>query len=640
MATLRQSEHRLAAIFAGAAAGLSEISLEGGLERVNDEFCRIVGRPRATLLGTSLLAIAHADDAVVILRAVAQAVQTHDRVVIDHRYVQSDGQPIWVNTLLTRIDDPTGKPRAIVVVTVDLTPQREIQRALVESEAKFRTLAEASPGIIWLVDPTGALRYVNQRYLEFFGTTEEEVFARPWHLPVHPDDAVDHAAELNNALRTPHPLLSRCRCRRYDGQWRWIESQAAPHFGDDGRYLGHVGHSLDITDLLDATQGFRRSEERMRHVIEIETVGIVFFNLNGGLITQTNSAFLQMSGYTVEDIDRGSLRLETLTPPEYRAKTTQALDELVSLGRTFPYEKEYLRKDGTRRWGLFAATRLSPREGVKFVVDISERKQGEEELVGYRDELEERVRIRTAELDAANGALRDEILERERGQQAHHALLQQLVSAQEDERRRISRELHDQVGQDLTALMLGLKALERSADPPSRTELHRLQALTQGVGKQIHDMALELRPTALDDLGLVRTLSNYVDDWSKRVGIEVDFHSGGWQGERLPSYVETTLYRIIREALNNVAKHAAASRVSLIIERRGDQVVAIIEDNGKGFDSDRTQSRNPHRLGLLGMRERAALAQGEVSIESSLGGGTTVFVRLPLQPPANKTSHG
>jgi signal transduction histidine kinase len=140
-----------------------------------------------------------------------------------------------------------------------------------------------------------------------------------------------------------------------------------------------------------------------------------------------------------------------------------------------------------------------------------------------------------------------------------------------------------------------------------------------------------LRPTALDDLGLLRTLSNYAEEWSARTNIAVTFHSTGMEAGRLPRHIETTLYRIACEALNNVLKHSEARHVSIILERREPQASIIVEDNGKGFDVEAFQSPgNRRRLGLLGMKERATLLDGELTIESSPGQGTTVFVRIPL----------
>jgi PAS domain S-box-containing protein len=439
--------------------------------------------------------------------------------------------------------------------------------------------------------------------------------------------------------------------------------QSTPLISRDGRLLGMLSNyfsaprrptqaevrlldllgrmAADFIERVQAERALRRSEERLRRAIEIETVGIIFFTTSGA-ITEANNAFLRMSGYTRADLEAGGLRWDTMTPSEWMPHSLRALEEFKSTGRTSPYEKEYIRKDGSRWWALFSATRLDEDEGVEFIIDITERKAASLELRRHSADLETRVQERTAALDAANGALRDEIIERHRAESSRQELLRQLATAQEEERRRLSRELHDEIGQHLTALMLGLKSLEsRALDGEMHAALANLHAITERIGKEVHDLALELRPTALDDLGLLRALANYIEEWSIQSKVEVDFHSSGWTGERLPVPIETTIYRIAQEALTNILKHAQGSRVSLIVERRAEEVIMIVEDDGRGFDVEAVP-RHPgsKRLGLLGMKERAALMDGEMKIESSPGNGTTLFVRIPLRRWEATKSHG
>ena len=189
------------------------------------------------------------------------------------------------------------------------------------------------------------------------------------------------------------------------------------------------------------------------------------------------------------------------------------------------------------------------------------------------------------------------------------------------------------MGQHLTALSLGLKSLENAAATSAeRQSLHQLLELADLMGREVHQLALELRPTALDDLGLRTALVNYIETWSERCGVEVDFQSTGLDGGRLPPLLESTLYRVVQEALTNVLRHARASRVSLILQRSGNQVLLVIEDDGRGFDPDAgiKAASVTGRLGLLGMQERLALVAGNLTIESTPQAGTTLFARIPL----------
>ncbi|MES2693123.1 MAG: ATP-binding protein, partial [Verrucomicrobiota bacterium] len=178
--------------------------------------------------------------------------------------------------------------------------------------------------------------------------------------------------------------------------------------------------------------------------------------------------------------------------------------------------------------------------------------------------------------------------------------------------------------------------LEKDLHSPSEamTTLQSLQAITENVGQEIHEVALELRPTALDDLGLVRALSAFLEEWVSRSQLEIEFEHAGLGTERLPAHLETTLYRVICEAVHNVIKHAKAKRVSIILDRKAGRVVGTVEDNGIGFDVDALPlSASSKRLGMVGMKERVALLNGELTVESEPDRGTTILVRLPLPKP-------
>lgn len=218
-------------------------------------------------------------------------------------------------------------------------------------------------------------------------------------------------------------------------------------------------------------------------------------------------------------------------------------------------------------------------------------------------------------------------------------LSQRLSEAQEDERRRISRELHDQVGQTVTGLALGLKALEASlggtkADAEQISRVAWLRSLAAEIGRDIHRAASHLRPSALDDLGLDQALDALAADWGHQYGVAVDVQVTGEQGARLPSEVEIVVYRVVQEALTNVLKHAEARDVSVVLDHARTEFRVIVEDDGKGFDVlafDRDR-RAASRFGLLGMRERLSRVGGTVLIESAPGAGTSVFIAIPLAP--------
>jgi signal transduction histidine kinase len=206
--------------------------------------------------------------------------------------------------------------------------------------------------------------------------------------------------------------------------------------------------------------------------------------------------------------------------------------------------------------------------------------------------------------------------------------LRRVVEAQELERRRLARELHDETGQALTSILLGLKGLEdRMDDTDSRAAAEELRGLVVSTLQDVRRLAVELRPSALDDFGLVAALERLTDSFSEQTGISVDFQTA-LADERLPEEVETALYRIVQESLTNVVKHARARRVSILLARKDGAVKAVVEDDGRGFDpSEQTNSG----FGLVGMRERLALLGGRLQVESSAEAGTTIAAEVPVR---------
>jgi two-component system sensor histidine kinase UhpB len=259
-------------------------------------------------------------------------------------------------------------------------------------------------------------------------------------------------------------------------------------------------------------------------------------------------------------------------------------------GSEFPVEIGY----NSLRIGTSRLIRLA-------VVDISQRKLTEERLaqaVAERDQMRRR-----------------------------------LMQAQDDERRRLARDLHDQTGQALTAAMLDLKAMEPQVAESDRFRMRNIQIQFEKIGETLHRVVWELRPAAIDHLGLAAVLASYVEEWNAQYGIRADFHCRDSMVDMLPADVRTTLYRLVQEGLTNIAKHArAAMSVSVVIDRLGATSRLTIEDDGPGFDpsAQRPGSREGG-LGIAGMRERIALLGGTLEIETSVGRGTTVYARIPIE---------
>ena len=229
-----------------------------------------------------------------------------------------------------------------------------------------------------------------------------------------------------------------------------------------------------------------------------------------------------------------------------------------------------------------------------------------------------------------NARLWDDLREKER---VRGQLLEKVIVAQEEERKRIARELHDDTGQAITSLMVGLRATSDACDPDVRTRFEPLREIAAQTLESVKRLARELRPPLLDDLGLPAALERYISSYRVNFGLNADLQMTGFRdGARLPAEAELALYRIIQESLTNVAKHARAKNVSVVVERKPQAVVAIVEDDGRGFDTRMVfELQDEMKLGLHGMRERAELLGGRLQIESAPNAGSSVFVEIPIQ---------
>jgi len=272
-------------------------------------------------------------------------------------------------------------------------------------------------------------------------------------------------------------------------------------------------------------------------------------------------------------------------------------------------------QQATRRLGVHSALYVPLIvRGQGIGVVIAHDKQGATPVFSEDD-------LRLAESLAARAAIAVDLSER-----VSRDSVRRVVEAQELERARLARELHDETGQALTSILLGLKPLEQTADSAeAREALTSVRELVISTLQDVRRLAVELRPSALDDFGLVPAVERLTDTFREQSGLQVDLESQLGE-ERLATEAETTLYRVIQEALTNVIKHAEAERVSILLQRKNSAVLAVVEDDGSGFDPGSTRE---DALGLAGMRERVSLAGGRLQVESTPGSGTTVVAEVP-----------
>jgi two-component system CheB/CheR fusion protein len=449
----------------------------------------------------------------------------------------------------------------------------------------------------------------------------------------------DLLADLDRVLASLQPVQREVETR----ERRWYLMNILPYRTAQDHIEGVIVTFLDITERKQAEGRLQASEERLRLLIESVTDYSIIIQGIDGRIEVWNPGAERMFGYTKAEAVGQSI--EIIFTPEDRVQGAhiEEMKRAREAGHAAD-ERWHLRKDGSRFYvsGVLTLLRDGTLDGyAKIARDLTESKRTEEELRRAHEELEQRVEERTRELAEVNEALRVENAERRQIEKSRLQLLRQLVRTQEDERRRIARDIHDHLGQQSTALRLNLEALKDMCVAYKELcgPIAQMQMIAARLDADVDFLAWELRPAALDDLGLAAALANFIKEWSNHFAIPADFHTTGIDKERPSPEAETNLYRIAQEALNNTVKHAQASRVDVLLERRDHQVVLIVEDDGVGFDpNDKEQA--DRGLGLLGMRERAAIIGGTLEIEASPNRGTTIFARVPVLFPEEGVVEG
>jgi PAS domain S-box-containing protein len=577
---------------------------------VNPAAIRIFGASSADeVLGRSPFDFFHIDQHVHLRDRVSKLLAGCTVPVNEERAVGLNGVVTEVEVACTLFEDSNG--RAIESVMRDITERKRTEAALRESEERLSlAFAGAQEGVWdWNLE-TGQVVY-SPRWKQMLGYEEWEIEAHvsAWERLLHPDDH-ERARALNAAVaRGERSYEAEFRLRHKAGHFVDVLSRGLPVRREPGGPVVRiVGTHFDLTERKRDEAALRESEERLTLAFAGAQEGIYDWNLETGAVVYSPH-WKRMLGYEDHEIEPHVSAFERLIHPDDLNRATH-VNTSVSQGE-MPYEMEFrLRhKNGHYIHVLSRGfpVRREPNGPVVRIVgthfDLTERKQAEESR------------------------------ERERSERARTELLGRLVFAQEDERRRIAREMHDQFGEQLTALGLRIRAIKDAAKGHGdlSAEIAALEEVAQQLDRDVDHLVWELRPTALDDLGLRAALANYIEDWSRRAQIHAELHTAGLSTERLASEIETTLYRIAQEALNNIAKHAHARQVEIILERRTDQVLLIVEDDGVGFEPV-GMDRQRRGFGLLGMQERAALVGATVQIESAPGEGTTIFVRTPTMP--------
>jgi PAS domain S-box-containing protein len=602
------SEDTLRLVFDSVPALIHTGRPDGYLDFFNQCWLDYVGRSLEDMSGWKWTAAIHPDDVAATVEKWRRAVATGKPFEHESRVRRADGE--YRSVLHHKV--PLRDDRGIIVrwygSSIDIQDRKRAEETTRASAERWRAVFENLAVGIALTDPSGKYVASNRAYQEMMGYTDEELRARSYMDITYEEDR-----EINRGLSTElwegkrQQFQLEKRYRRKDGNLIWARATISAAAGLPGTSRFGMGVVEDITERKRAEHALRESEARFRALFQSVQVGVVVSGPNAENLS-SNAAALEMLGVT-EDQLRGITSFDGKWNAFYEDGTPcpgpeHPIPRAIATGQPVPnmvlgVDRPAL---GDRIWLLVSAQPQIASDGkVTNVIccfeDITERKRVEEGLQRSRDQL--------------------------------RALAARLQSAREAERTQVAREIHDELGQNLTAIKLELACLLRELPGDRKQQASRAESIVTLADETIlalRRIATELRPGVLDEVGLVAAVRWAVRELQARTGTKcrLDLPKDGIVIDRERA---TALFRILQETLTNVARHANATQVTVTLAEEDGILTLEVHDNGKGITEEELSAGRS--LGILGMRERALLLGGELDIRGASGRGTSVKVRIP-----------
>ena len=599
---LRESEERYRHIFENIQDIYYEASPEGIILEASPSVEKISGYRREQVLGKSLYEMyVHPAERDEVFKELLRKGKVNDYEVF---LKDANGAETCCSITATLVRDTQNTPQKIIGSLRNITERKRMESALRESEAQMIAILEASIDSIRYVDKDLKILWANKAAAAGLETSTEDLKGqRCYEVFVGRSTPCEGCPTLK-AIETgqiQRAVMHHPQMKGVDGESYW-DAYCVPIRNSAGEVLSYLEVSRNITEQKRTADELREKEETLSAILAASPVGVGL--ARDRIISWANKAMYDLLGYDEQEV--GSLRgLATRLFYPKEEEYDRAGQELysvikeVGIGRV---DTKWVRKDGSVIDCYVQSAFLDPSDPSKGVIvaglDITDRKEAEEKI---------------------------------------HRLSHELIRAQENERQRISRELHDRVAQDLSTAKIVADQISRTpteaAPPDLRQELSKISSALQGAINTIRNLAYDLRPPVLDDMGLVRTIFQYCEEFSERTGLDIEFSSAGLETVKPDPDTQINVYRLIQEGLNNVKKHAEANRVTVKLVRAFPNIILRIEDDGKGFDvhARRMVSPSEKRMGLQSMEERVHLLQGKMEIQSRPQQGTKITIRIPSE---------
>jgi len=611
---LRQVEEKYRSIFNNAVNGIFRTSPDGKLLVANPAAARIFGfaSPEESIEARSDIAHQgyvdpHRRDELIGLLHEHGAVKG-----FEFEAYRKDGSRVWISENTRAVHSPSGEVLYFEGIFEDVTERKRAVEALKESEARFRTIFQQAPlGISEGEIATARFISANQRFADILGYNKDELQALTFKDYTHPEDLPKDILEFQKlAAGKIRTYSMEKRYIRKDGDIIWVNLTVVGLAKPGEKSVNCLAVVDDITERKQAEDLLRRSEEKFKALFDLAPVGIAFLDSRLNIV-DCNSALERMSRLSKEELLGAAWQRRTFLnadgSPRLRGErvTERAVTEKRVVNRV---ETGAVMESGEISWAEVSVAPLALPDASAVVItqDITERKRAAKEL------------------EEANQQLR--------------TLSRQLFHIQEEERRHLARELHDEIGQNLTAAKINLNIIARDVPAHVTGRLNDSIQLLDGLLMQVRQLSLDLRPPLLDELGLVPTLRWLVDQQAQRAGLRMTF-TATVDGLELDPAIQTACFRVAQEAITNIIRHSGAKNVAVELRHDAERLWLSVRDDGAGFDPAAIQQSVTHSsLGLVSMKERALLVHGGLEVHSAPGQGAEIRAWFPLVLPEQDSS--
>ena len=581
-------------IYQQVATGIAITDWQGVFQECNPAFCALLGYTEKELRTIDFVSLIHPEDREANLIQVRRLRVGEIRFFeIENRYIHKNGEPVWVRKFVSVLHGEEGEPTHLIALVTNVTERKRAEEAIKESEMRYRRIVETTNEGVWLLDSKLHTSYVNRQMAEMLGYEPGDMVGRSVFDFYFSED-VDHKRQVLTRREQGVREQLEERLRRRDGSELWVRMSATPVVREDCEFDGAFAMVCDITERKLAEEAIKESEQRFRLVADSAPVMIWMSGLDKRP-TYFNRPWLDFTGQSEADLQSG---LAGIVHPEDYSKCQDIYCRGFDQRQPFAKECRLKRHDGQYRWMLDIGVPRFHEDGsfagyIGSCVDVTEQKLAEEAL---------------------------------------SSISRRLIDAQEQERSRIARELHDDINQRLALVAMGLdrqRGDSRSTTREMRSAMGKAIKQISDIVSDVHMMSHRLHSSKLDTVGLAAAAAGFCRELSKQQNVEVDFQCDGIARE-LPEAIALCMFRVLQEALQNAVRHSGGKHFKVSLAECTNQIALTICDEGRGFNP--AEALKGSGLGLTSMRERLKLVHGELSIESQLRKGTTIHARVPVGP--------